>query len=116
MNTINEVIIEILGSYKLSFYISHFIFVLLGVLISVRLHAFNRDKNSKNTPFSFSWKFLFQDNLMRIITSMATVFVVIRLGNELLGLEPTYTLSVIMGISFDQILIQIQKIELKARE
>jgi hypothetical protein len=39
----------------------------------LRLHAFQRDKNSKNTPFKFSWKFLVQDNLIRIITSIATV-------------------------------------------
>lgn len=116
METINEVLLELLGNYKLSFYIANFIFVLLGVLISVRLHAFSRDKSSKNTPYKFSWKFLVQDNLIRIITSMATVFVVIRLGSDLLGLTPTYPLAVIMGLSFDQILIQLQKIELKARE
>jgi hypothetical protein len=39
----------------------------------LRLHAFQRDKSSKNTPFKFSWKFLVQDNLIRIITSIATV-------------------------------------------
>lgn len=47
---------------------------------------------------------------------MATVFVVIRLGSELLAITPSYGMAVVMGISFDQILMQLQKIELKARE
>lgn len=116
MKLFNEILVELLGSYSAAFYISYFIFTFLGVLISLRLHAFQRDKDSKKTPFKFSWKFLVQDNLIRIITSMATVFVVIRLGSELLDITPSYVMAVIMGISFDQILIQLQKLELKARE
>ena len=116
MKLFNEILGELLGSYSAAFYISYFIFTFLGVLISLRIHAFQRDKDSKKTPFKFSWKFLVQDNLIRLITSMATVFVVIRLGSELLYIAPSYGMAVVMGISFDQILIQLQKIELKARE
>jgi len=116
MTTINQVIAELLGSFTAAFYITYFIFVLVGVLISLRLQAFTRDKSSKNTPFKFSFTFLLQDNLLRIVSSMAIVFVAIRFGSELFQKEPTYLGALLMGISFDQILIQLQKLELKARK
>jgi ABC-type phosphate/phosphonate transport system permease subunit len=116
MSTINQVIAELLGSFTAAFYITYFLFVLLGVIISLRLHAFNRDKSSKKTPYKFSLKFLFQDNLIRIVSSMAVVFVAIRLGTELFSVTPNYAGAVAMGLGFDQILIQLQKIEFKARQ
>ena len=116
MNTINQVITELLGSFTAAFYISYFIFVLIGVLISLRVHALGRNKKSTKTPYKFSIKFLLQDNLMRIISSMAVVFVAIRLGSELFGITPTYVGAVAMGLGFDQVLIQLQKIEFKARQ
>lgn len=116
MNTLQEIAAGVFGDYKLSFYITYFIFVLIGVIISLRIGAMSRDKNSPHTPFTFSWKFLFQDNLLRMVSSMAVVFVAIRLGQDLLGITPTYAGAVILGISFDQILIQLQKLEFKARE
>lgn len=116
MNTINEVITELLGSYKASFYITYFIFVFIGVLISLRIHAKTRDKTSSTTPFVFSWKFLFQDNIVRILSSMGVVFIAIRLGEDLLGNIPTYTGAVIMGLGFDQAIGLLEKFQFKARE
>lgn len=116
MNTINEVIAELLGSYKASFYITYFIFVLFGVLISLRIHAYSRDKSSPTTPFVFSWKFLLQDNLIRVISSMAVVFVAIRLGADLFDVIPTYGSAIAMGLGFDQVLGLFEKIQFKARE
>lgn len=115
METINEVLSELLGSYKLSYYITFGIFVLIGVIISVRLQAHSRDKESQNTPLKFSVKFMIQDNILRIISSLAIVFVAVRLGEEVFSKVPTYGAALIMGLTFDQILIQIEKIQKRAR-
>ena len=116
MNIINQVTADLLGSYSAAFYITYSIFVLFGILISLRLQAFGRDKSSPNTPYRFSFSFLVQDNLLRIVSSLAIVFVAIRFGSELFKVEPTYLGALLMGISFDQILIQLQKLELRARK
>lgn len=116
MNLINEVIAELLGSYKASFYITYFIFVFLGVIISLKIHARTRDKYSKSTPFAFSWKFLIQDNLLRLISSMTVVFVVIRLGQDFFDVIPTYTSATAMGLGFDQVIGLFEKIQFKARD
>lgn len=115
MNTINEVIAELLGSYKASFYITYFIFVMFGILISLRIHAYSRDKSSTSTPFVFSWSFLLQDNLLRWMGSLAFVFVAIRLGSELWNVVPTYASAIAMGLGFDQALGLLEKIQFKAR-
>jgi len=116
MDLINQVLTEVLGSYKLAFYIAYFFFVLFGVLISLRIASLRRDKHSDSTPFTFSWKFLLQDKLIRLISSMAVVFVFIRLGQEITGMIPTYTGAVGLGLGFDQALLQLEKIQFKARE
>lgn len=113
---INEVIAELLGSYKASFYITYFIFVMLGIIVSLRIGALNRDKTSSNTPYKFSLWFLIQDNFLRVLGSFAFVFLSIRLGVELFGVVPEYYSAVIMGLSFDQVLVQAKKWQDLARE
>lgn len=116
MNIINEVIAELLGTYRASFYITYFIFVLLGVIVSLRLGALNRDKSSRNTPYTFSFRFLIQDNLLRILGSFAFVFLTIRLGVEIFNIVPEYYTAVLMGLGFDQFLLKVKKIQDSARE
>jgi hypothetical protein len=116
MNIFNEVLVELLGSYKLSFYIAYFIFVGLGIVVSLRISALKRDRASNNTPYSFSIKFLIQDNLLRILGSFAFVFLSIRLGVELFNTVPEYYTAVIMGLGFDQVLLRVKKLQDSARE
>jgi hypothetical protein len=113
---LNEVIAELLGSYKASFYITYFIFVFFGVMISLRIHASSRDKYSDNTPSKFSWKFLVQDKLTRLIGSLAAVFVVIRIGQDLFNVIPTYATAIAMGLGFDQVFGLFEKLQFKARD
>jgi len=116
MSLINEVLGEVLGSYKASFYISYFIFVMLGIIVSLRVNALSRDKTSNNTPYKFSWTFLFQDNLQRWLGSLAFVFLTIRLGVELWNVVPEYYTAVLMGLAFDQALIGVKKLQDKSRK
>ena len=115
MNTVNEVITELLGSYKASFYITYLLFLVIGILASLKFSSLSRDKSSPSTPFKFSWKFLVQDNLIRFLGSIAIVFLSIRLGEDLFGYIPTYTGATLMGLGFDQTLGLLQKVQLKAR-
>lgn len=116
MNTINEVIAELLGSYKASFYITYFIFVMLGIIVSLRIASLNRDKNSNSTPYKFNFWFLIQDNFLRVLGSLAFVFLSIRLGVELFNKVPEYWSAVLMGLGFDQALLLAKKWQDLARE
>ncbi|AXQ66547.1 MAG: hypothetical protein [Caudoviricetes sp.] len=116
MNIISEVITELFGNYKVSFYITYTIIVGLGTLLSARVYAKTRDKNSTTTPTSFSWKFLLQDNLIRFLGSMAFVFASIRFGEDIFNVVPTYAGAFMMGFSFDQALVVLEKFQFKARE
>lgn len=124
MNTLyqifNEVVSNLMGKYPASFYITYFIFVMLGIIVSLRIQALNRDKLSDSTPIKFSWRFLLQDNLKQWIGSLVFVFLSIRIGADAWGVVPTYVSAVIMGLSFDYSLSfigkWIEKIQSKIRE
>jgi hypothetical protein len=116
MNTVNEIITELLGSYKASFYITYFIFVMLGIIVSLRIASLGRDKQSSKTPYNFSFWFLIQDNFLRILGSLAFVFLSIRLGVELFNTVPQYYTAVLMGLGFDQTLLFVKKWQDLARE
>lgn len=115
MNFLQQLITELLGTYSAAFYVTYFIFVLIGVFISLRINLAKRDKKSVYTPFAFSWSFFLQDNIFRIITSMAMVFVTIRLGTEMMNVIPTYPGAVILGLGMDQALIRLEKFTLTTR-
>jgi hypothetical protein len=116
MNTINEVIAELLGSYKASFYITYFIFVMLGIIVSLRISSLKRDKQSSSTPYKFSFGFLIQDNIVRVLGSIAFVFLSIRCSVELFYTVPEYYTAVLMGLGFDQALMLAKKWQDLARE
>jgi hypothetical protein len=120
MNTIKQVVANLLGDFTADFYITYFIFVMFGIILSLRIQALNRDKLSDSTPIKFSWRFLLQDNLKQWIGSLVFVFLSIRIGADAWGVIPTYVSAVIMGLSFDYSLSfigkWIEKIQSKTRE
>lgn len=116
MEILNEVLSELLGSYKASLYITYFIFVMLGIIVSLRVASLGRDKMSNNTPYKFSFGFLIQDNILRVLGSLAFVFLSIRLGVELFNVVPEYYSATLMGLGFDQSLLLAKKWQDLARE
>jgi len=120
MDTATEVVANLMGNFPLSFYITYFIYVMFGILVSLRLQALKRDKNSVCTPYKFSWSFLMMDNLKQWIGSLVFVFLTIRLGAEMFNKVPTWPSAVIMGLGFDYTLSLLgkwlERVQNKARE
>lgn len=109
MSTIDEVLVNLLGDYNLAFYISSFIFVGLGLLVSLRISAMSRNPLSPSTPYTFQWGFLIRDNALRIIGSFAFVFAIVRFGSDLTGQVPTHLGSFLLGLGFDKALEGVEK-------
>ena len=107
---------EIFGEIAIVIYVAYFIYVLFGVLLSSGLVAIKtRDKDSIKTPEKFSIIFLIQDNLVRIVCSLAVVFMIIRFGEHVLHVVPSYIGAIALGFSFDLLIIILEKIQQKAR-
>lgn len=110
-----EIASGLLGDYKLSFYITYFLFVIIGVIVSLYLGSLKRDKFSESTPEKFNFKFLIQDNLLRVFGSISLIFLLIRLGVEI-NLVPEYYTAALMGFSFDTVIAKAEKLQDLARE
>lgn len=113
---IQDILKELFGDITIAKYIAYFIFILLGVLASVRLSAFTRDKESPNTPVRFSYKFITVDNIYRVVSSMAVAFIVIRFSNQISGKEINDFGAVCIGLAFDQVLFYLAKWQQKIRD
>lgn len=110
-----EVLNGLLGDYKLSFYITYFLFVIIGIIISLWLGSLKRDKLSVATPEKFNFRFLIQDNLLRVLGSISLIFLIIRLGVEI-NWVPEYYTAAFMGLSFDTVIAKAEKLQDLARE
>lgn len=92
-----------LGDQDLPTYLAYFAFAMIGAIISLRIKALNRDKTSANTPYTFSWAFLLQDNAMRLISGFLLSFLAFRFATEFIGTEVTLWSAVIIGASTDRL-------------
>lgn len=106
----------VLGGNDLPTYAAYFFFALIGAIISLRIKALDRDKYSINTPQKFSWSFLVQDNLLRLLTGFCLSFIAFRFSTELLGQDMTMWAAVLIGASTDRIAGLFENIQQKARE
>ena len=75
----------------------------LGVLLGLLLGSTKRDIGSENTPFEFSWKFLWSDNVKRIVASIILIFVALRFTPELFGVHITNFWAFAIGLGSDQL-------------
>lgn len=107
---------NILGPLSLADYAAGMIFAMLGAIISLRLQANTRDRLSENTPFKFSWRFLFLDNLQRLIFGFITTFIAFRFAPEILKTDLSMFVAFLVGFAFDKVLELIKKAENLARK
>lgn len=112
----NELTHHLLGDYSLALYAAGFIFTAIGALISLRLHAAKRDKLSPNTPYKFSWTFMIQDNILRLISGCLMVFAVFRFAPDLLKQDLSMLLALLLGLVSDNLVYIFQKIQDGARK
>ena len=105
----------IFGNSTLEFYISFYIFVVIGLILSMLLHLRgkkNRDaKQGKN--FKFNIKYWLKDNFNRFVTNIIVVFILIRFYDELkeatnVQYELNMFLGFVAGTSLDRVIMFIR--------
>ena len=105
-----------LGGQDLPTYAAYFIFALIGAICSLYVKSLKRDPSSPNTPQRFSWKFLLQDNLMRLVAGFLFSFISFRFSNEFLGSEATMWGALLIGASTDRLAGLFEGLQDKARK
>lgn len=99
----NNLFQHLLGTGDIAKFIACVFFALLGTVISLLVHATNRDKNSTKTPYKFSFVFLIADNWQRILLNLLLILVTIRFCKEVTGIDLNMFVSLCIGISYDKI-------------
>lgn len=115
MNLIDKIVTNLLGAYTFDFYVVYFLFVVVGVFLSLSVAVLFRNKNSVDTPYKFSSKFLWKDNKHRVIASVLTVFLSVRFAPELYRGEPTYFTGFLLGGCLDQAIYWLGQIQRSGR-
>lgn len=110
-----------LGGQDLPTYAAYFIFALIGALCSLYVKSLKRDPSSPNTPSRFSWKFLLQDNLMRLVAGFMFSFIAFRFAPEFIGakiesIDKILLSGLIAGASTDRLAGLFEAIQEKARK
>ena len=94
---------QFFGPYTAMTFLGYFLFALFGLWLSLSLQANKRDPNASTTPFHFTWAFLLSDNVKRIVTSLALIYVAIRFSKEMFGLEMNDWKAVVTGLGLDKL-------------
>ena len=100
-----------LGSFDLTAVLAGFIYLLLGICLSLFVESNNRDINSNKTPFEFSYLYLLRDNFKRILFSILIGAISLRFCSELFGTQPTMYMSFIVGFSTDKFSEYLKKLQ-----
>ncbi len=116
MNFLNEYLLELLGTKSIVNWAASFTFIVVGVIVSLRLSAYKRDKDSPNTPYTFNLLFLIRDNISRLIGSVFVAFAIVRFGEHLLGITIGYEYCFVLGLCFDQAYKLLIEWQNKARD
>ncbi len=94
---------DIFGSKPDGYYIVSLVFSLIGIIISLYALSRKRDKDSKNTPYKFSWTFSIWDNFKRLLVTMLFMFVLFRVM-DITSIPAMIGVGIGVTISFDQLL------------
>jgi hypothetical protein len=103
MDIFKDILMRLLGDISILNYIVLSIFILIGIMASIRIDASKRNRLSPDTPFNFNFRFLFLDNIKRLLKSFLTIFLIIRFGEDITGKMLTDWGAVLVGVCFDQI-------------
>lgn len=94
---------RMLGTNDVSFLAAVLLFALVGVVISLLIHASNRNPDSYTSPRKFNFWYLIRDNWKRILLDVLLVLVTVRFSQDLVGLKLTELTGLLIGVSYDKI-------------
>lgn len=78
-------------------------FAIIGVFVSLLIQTTKRDVTSTNTPFGFSWSFLFSDNVKRLVLSILLIYLALRFTPDIIGMQVNNFVAFSIGLSFDKL-------------
>jgi hypothetical protein len=85
------------------------IFAALGILFVLLLGTGLRAPLSPNSPQKFSWKYLWNDNLKRILASALAVLITLRFMTEITTWELTPWKAFVVGTGWDGIALFLKQ-------
>lgn len=88
-----------------------FLYLCVGILLSIFVDANKRDLLSTRTPFEFSYFFLIRDNWKKTLFTLFIGALSLRFCNDLFGAEPTMYMAFIVGYSADKFTDYIKKLQ-----
>ncbi len=104
MNTsILEALEIITGGKSGGYYLAGFFFSGLAIILSLYHSSTKRNPDSPNTPYKFSWIFLFWDNFKRVVATIIVMFILFRVLDLS---EPLWMIGVgfIVAFSLDKVI------------
>lgn len=100
-----EFLDNIFGTLTVFWYLSAFVFALIGLFIRWYVKTNMGVKNNPETPDKFSFRFWLQNNFFRkftsVLTTMLVVFLCLRFASDWFGVLPSMGFSVVIGLAFD---------------
>lgn len=87
----------ILGELSVAYYFAAFFFSSIAILLSLYMHSRKRDVASTRTPVKFSWAFLLWDNLLRVLATLALMFLFFRFSPDIFGHPLSFPIAVGVG-------------------
>ena len=96
-----ELGIEMFGNISIYSFIAFTFWGFLGVLLNIIVELFKRKPNSPTSPYKFSTKYWFKDNMERIIPTLLLIPVISLLGDKLVSIQLDNGYMFIIGYSAD---------------
>lgn len=93
----------IIGEGDRTLFFVALLYAYVSAFLSVLMETTKREVTSLNTPYKFSYKFLFSDNSKRLVRSVILIFFAVRFSNEFFGQQLTVWLAVGIGFGFDKL-------------
>lgn len=107
---------QFLGTTDLPTYLAWFVLAFIGAFTAILIRAKSKYKKSSDTPFHWSWTFLAQDNLINLVIGFFITFIFLRFSNEILKVEPSPFISLIVGATNNELALLFVKFSLRARK
>ena len=97
------------GDYSIAQLMAFVVFFVLGYVVYGLIETSGRDKLSVNTPKKWNWRFWFNDNWRRYLTTILCSFILFRFYSEVSGHDFGNFDAVTFGLLGDGIAATVKK-------
>jgi len=97
------------GDYSVAQLLAFMVFFILGYVVYGLIETSGRDKLSVNTPKKWNWRFWFNDNWRRYLTTILCSFILFRFYSEVSGHDFGNFDAVTFGLLGDGIAATVKK-------